>query len=146
MLKIKGDYEMTSNPLEVKVQLKNPIIGFNGKPIKDTSNVRTIARKNPNITEDELYAKLPNSTYGMIFQNLLTQTEITDVPTQLKVYRWVEKIESKMTSNKGEMLLDIGQILELEEFIQKCKNPQILIIGPVMKYIEELKEKLNKKN
>jgi len=137
---------MTSNPSEVKVEWKKSIIGFNGLPIKDTTNAQKIARENPTILEDELLKKLSDSTFGTVFQNLLVNTQITNVQDQLKVYRWIEKLELKMTTNKGEMLLDINQLTELEDYIKNSKNTQILLIGPVMKYIEELKDKLNKQS
>lgn len=133
---------MGTNSSEVKLQLKKPIIGFKGKSLKDSTDMQKILQEEPNITPDDLQEKLPDLTFGMAIQNLLLNAPLKDTKEQLKVYRWAEKIELKIKSNKGEMLVDLNQITELEEYISKIKGTPTVQIAPILIYLEKLKDEL----
>ena len=113
---------MGTNPDEIKLKLKNSIIGFKGKPMKESTNMQKIIQENPGLTELELADKLPDLLFGIALQNLLLNVPLQDTKEQIKVYRWVEKIESKLKSDKGEMLIDLNQITELEDYLSKLKG------------------------
>jgi hypothetical protein len=133
---------MGTNPDEVKLELKKPITGIHGIPYKDSTDMRKIMQDSPNLTSEEVQKRLPDLTFGIAIQNLLLNSPSNDAKEQVKVYRWVEKIESKMTTSKGEMLIDLNQLTELQEYIMKVKGVPTMQIAPIAIYLERLTDRL----
>ena len=129
-------------PTEVKLQLKKPILSYNKKPIKNVDNINIIKQQNPTLSQIQLLEKCPDVTYGYALSNLLIQVPSQDPIEKLKLFRWASKIEDKMITEKGELSLDLNQIIELYDYIGKVQNVPITTIAPVLILLEELKDKL----
>jgi len=127
---------------EVKLELKNPIINYNKKPVKNTDSIRELQKQNPTLTQEQLIDKCPDMTFGNILPTLLLQVPSQDPVEKLKLFRWASKIEDKMITGKGELILDISQITELYDFVGKVQTANIVTISPILIYLDELKEKL----
>ena len=85
-----------SNQTEVKLELKAPIISYDGKPIKDSSDLGRLAQENPGISQDKLIDKCPDVPFGKALVQFLLQVPTTDNIEKLKLFRWAVKIEDKM--------------------------------------------------
>lgn len=127
---------------EVKLGLKQPILNYDGKPIKDSSNFQKLMQENPGMPQDQVADKLPNVAFGKAFIQLLLQVPTTDNVEKLKIFRWASKIEDKLVTDKAELTLDINQITELFDFISKVQNAPIISIAPILITLEDLKNKL----
>ncbi len=129
-------------PSEIKLELKKPLINYNKKPVKSTDSIREIQQQNPTLSQDQLIAKCPDMTFGNSLPTLLLQVPTQDPVEKLKLFRLASKIEDKMITEKAELILDITQITELYDFIGKIQTAKIVVISPILIYLEELKEKL----
>jgi len=126
---------------EVKLELKKPLINYDKKPVKNTDDIAEIKKQNPTLSQEQLIDKCPNMTFGKILPHLLLQVPSQDPVEKLKLFRWASKIEDKMITDK-EMTLDLNQVTELFDFIGKVQSANIVIISPILIYLDELKEKL----
>lgn len=127
---------------EVKLELKKSLINYNKKPVKSMDNFRELQQKYPTLSQEQLVEKCPDMTFGSALSNLLLQVPSQDSVEKLKLFRWASKIEDKMITDKGELSLDINQITELFDFLGKVHTANIIVISPILIYLEELKEKL----
>jgi len=105
-------------------------------------NFRELQQKYPTLSQEQLVEKCPDMTFGSALSNLLLQVPSQDSVEKLKLFRWASKIEDKMITDKGELSLDINQITELFDFLGKVHTANIIVISPILIYLEELKEKL----
>lgn len=129
---------------EVKLKLKNPIIGYDKKPTKNTDNIISFARQYPQFSKLQLIEKCPNMTFGDMLPIILLEIESTDPRERLKLFRWATKIEDKMITDKAELVLDLNQVTELYDFINKSTRTAINIHIPIILEFERLKEELSK--
>lgn len=127
---------------EVKLELKKPLINYDKKPVKNTDDISDIQKQNPTLSQKQLIDKCPNMTFGKILPHLLLQVPSQDPVEKLKLFRWASKIEDKMITNKGQMTVDLNQVTELFDFIGKVQSANIVIISPILIYLDELKEQL----
>jgi len=129
-------------PTEVKLELKKPLINYDKKPVKNTDFVVDMQKQYPTLTKAQLTEKCPDMTFGYILPHVLLQVPTQNSVEQMKLFRWASKIEDKMITDKGELTLDINQITELHEYVEKVQSHNIIIIAPILIYLEELKEQL----
>ena len=133
------------NSAEVKLQLKKQIIGHDGKPVKDDSELKSIMTRNPQLSINECLMRCSDITIGRVLPNMLLTILTQDATEKLKLFRWAEKIQDKMITNKGEMSLDLIQVTELYEFVLKSQGTSINVFVPVTEELKKLKEKLGSK-
>jgi len=130
------------NTTEVKLLLKDPVISYDGKPIKDSSNYQTLAQDNPGLSADSLIEKCSNVPVGKALIQLLLSVQTEDNIEKLKLFRWASKIEDKLITDKGELTLDLNQVTELFDFVDKVKNVPIISIAPLLIILDNLKNQL----
>lgn len=130
---------------EVKLQLKKQIIGHDGKPVKDDAELKSIMIKNPQLSLYECLSRCSDITIGKVLPNMLLTIPTQDATEKLKLFRWAEKIQDKMITNKGEITLDLIQVTELYEFVLKSQGTSINVFVPVTEELKKLKEKLSSK-
>lgn len=135
---------MNNSKTEVKLKLKNPIISFNGKPIKNNINIQKHKLANPALSPTELLEKCDNLLIGVILPVILLEISTQDAKEKLKLFRWASKIEDKMITDKGELVLDLNQVTELYDFLLKSQTTAINVIAPILIEFERLKEELSK--
>lgn len=128
--------------VEVKLELKKPLINYNKKPVKNTDTITEIQKQYPTLSQKELIDKCPDMTFGTILPKMLLDVPSEDPVEKLKLFRWASKIEDKMITNKGEMVVDLNQVTELFDFIGKVQTFKIVVISPILIYLDELKEQL----
>jgi len=127
---------------EVKLELKKQLLNYNRKPIKNTDTLREIQQQNSTLTQEQILEKCPDMTFGMVLPQLLLQVPSQESTEKLKLFRWASKIEDKMVTDKGELSLDLNQIIELYDFIARVQTAGIVVISSILICLEELKEKL----
>jgi len=127
---------------DVKLELKKPLLNYDGKPIKSTDDISEIQKQNPTLSQKQLIDKCPNMIFGNILPHLLLQVPSHDPVEKLKLFRWASKINDKMITNKGEMTVDLNQVTELFDFVGKVQQVGISVISPILIYLDELKEQL----
>ena len=127
---------------EVKLSLKDPIISYDGKPIKDSSNFATIAKDNPGLSEADLVEKCPNVQLGKALIQFLLTVPSEDNVEKLKLFRWASKMEDKLVSDKAELTLDLNQVTELLNFVNRVKSVPIISIAPVLIILDNIKNQL----
>jgi len=127
---------------EVKLLLKKPLINYNKKPVKDLSVFTDVQKKFPKLSQKELVEKCPDLTFGAILPGLLLQVPSTDATEKLKLFRWASKIEDKLITAKGELVLDLNQINELYDYLSKMPSLEIVTLAPILICLDDLKDKL----
>jgi len=127
---------------EVKLELKKPLINYDKTPVKNMDNISEIQKRNPTLSQKQLIDKCPNMTFGKILPHLLLQVPSKDPVEKLKLFRWAAKIEDKMITDKGEMAVDLNQVTELFDLVGQVQSANIVVISPVLIYLDELKEQL----
>lgn len=137
-----SEQSSTNKESEAKLLLKSPLINYNKKPIKDNSNLQELIKQNPGIFHADLIEKCPDATIGEALIQLLLTVPTSDNVERLKLFRWASKIEDKMVTNKGELVLDLNQVTELFGFVSKVQSANIITIAPVLIQLEDLKNKL----
>ena len=89
--------------------------------------------------------KCPNVPLGKALIQLLLSVQTEDNVEKLKLFRWASKIEDKLITDKAILVLDLNQVIELFDFVNKVKNVPIISIAPILIELESLKEQLTKK-
>jgi len=135
---------LNDSKTEVKLKLKKPIISFNGNPLKDNTNIQKHRLANPTLSPNELLEKCDNLLMGVMLPDILLQIPTQDSKEKLKLFRWATKIEDKMITDKGELVLDLNQVTELYDFLSKSQTVVINVIAPILIEFERLKEELSK--
>ncbi len=134
---------MSDSKTEVKLKLKKSIIGYNNKPIKNTDDIISIARQYPTLSKLELIEKCPDITFGDVLPVILLEIQSTNPSERLKLFRWASKIEDKISTDKAELVLDLNQVTELYDFINKSTTTKTNIHVPIIIEFERLKEELS---
>lgn len=129
---------------EVKLKLKKLVIGFDDKSIKNTDDITSLAKQYPQLSASELLGKCSNTTFGDVLPILLLEIQTTDTREKLKLYRWATKINTKMLTDKAELILDLNQVTELFNFINKATTIPTNTFAPIFTEFERLKEELTK--
>lgn len=135
-----------SDITEVKLKLKDPLLSFQGKPLKNTDNINNLLLQNPTLSKQNLLEKCPDILVGEIIPEMLFSIETKDTKEKLKIFRWATKIQDKIITNKGELELDLNQVTELFDFFSKSHSHKISVIGPVLEIFEGMKKDLTKTN
>lgn len=135
---------MNDSKTEVKLKLKNPIIGSRGKPLKDNTDIAKLKLVNPTLSGTELVEKCDDLLMGVMLPEILLQISTQDAKEKLKLFRWATKIEDKMITDKAELVLDLNQVTELYDFLSKSQTVGINVIAPILIEFERLKEELSK--
>lgn len=132
--------------IESKIMLKNNLTGFDGKTIPNTSELPKFKAKFPKLSQAELVAKCPPFTIGEQLAGMLMQLagseETKEATEKLKLFRWASKIHDKMETDKGELSVDLVQITALFGYISKVKGMSIIVQGPLLVILEDMKESL----
>ncbi len=127
---------------EVKLLLKESVISYDGKPIKDSSNYQKLAKDNPGLSQEEIIEKCPDVFFGKALIQLLLTVPTEDNVEKLKLFRWASKIEDKLLTDKAELTLDLNQVIELFDFISKVQGVPIISIAPILIKFDDLKNQL----
>lgn len=134
-----SNYFMSS---DVTLNLKMSLINYDGKKVKDLENVIAMKQRYPTLAPDQLIDKCPNLTFGKILPTILLQFPAKDAAEKLKLFRWASKIQDKLTTNKGHLVLDENQLAELNNFVENSTFGNIVTIAPILIHFEELKNEL----
>lgn len=134
---------------EIKLKLKQEIIGYNGKPIHNSNEFPDLQKKFPKLAQDQILQKCSTFTLGDQLASILMQVagdeEVTKDPTEkLKLFRWASKISNKMETNKGELEIDLKQAEELFNYVGKVKQITVILVAPILAILEDIKKSLTK--
>jgi len=135
---------LSNNKTEVKLKLKNPIIGHKGTPVKNIDNIQKIAQENPKLTSAEIMEKCDDMLFGDMLPVILLHVPMDNTEKKFKLFRWASKIEDKMVTAKSELILDLNQITELYDFVSKSTGTETNVLIPILIEFERLKEELTK--
>ena len=132
-----------------KLKLKKDIIGYNGKPIFNSSEMPDLHNKYPKLTPDQLLEKCSTFILGDQLASILMQVagneEVTKDPTEkLKLFRYATKIVGKLETDKGELEIDLKQAEELFKYVGKVKQINVLIIAPILGLLDDIISDLSK--
>lgn len=121
-------------------------MGYDGKPVRKTDDAQSIRLKNPLLSMEQITKKLPLFKFGdeLATQLILVSShEDFDTVAKMKIFRTASKISGKMDTDKAELTVDLIQVNEMMDWLNKLTGYPSTVSIPVLLVLDDAKSELS---